>query len=296
MKLFLSGECGSAERESAVAHLIRNRLISYYYHGRKTNEIDELLQQCIDAKQSILLDSGAYSAFSSGVKIPLERFAEFCVKFQNKFDLIASLDVIGDADASDRNYQALLDAGATKVFPTFHYGEPFSFLEKMKKQSKVIGLGGVAQLGGGKKLLDFLDASWRRLTDKSGRPTHKVHGFAVTAGSLIMRYPWYSVDSASWLYAASYGTVAVFDNGKMNNIVVSQENSLVKQLGARHYNVLSEVERKWFLNYLAQRNITLEAVQNDYIPRQIINVHTYQLLEASAGKRLKSFQMTLLGE
>lgn len=293
MKLFLSGECGSAEREAAVAGKIRNRLLSYYYHGRTTGEPDELIKMCVAAKQTIFLDSGAFSAFNTGVKVPIDQFGKFCAKYEKWFDIIASLDVIGDAHASDKNFHLLRDMGATKVFPTFHYGEPFEFLDKMMKESKVIGLGGVAQLGSGKPLFDFLDACWARLTDSKGKATHKVHGFAVTSAYLIARYPWYSVDSASWLYAASYGAVAVFDNGKMNNVTVSGKSSQAKELGGRAYGVLSPSEQKWFRDYIAQCGVTIEQVSEDYIPRQIVNVYSYQLLEKIGGTRFKAYQMTL---
>lgn len=286
MKIFLSGQGNIDEA------LIRNRLYSYFYEGLKTNAITPNLQEAFRVKQCVLLDSGAFSAFNSKVQIPLERFAAFCTKHQHNFHLIASLDVIGDAVASMENYERLRDAGAN-VFPTFHYGEPMEYLEKMKRMSDVVGIGGVAQLGGGKKLLNWMDTAWQRLVDRSGKPTHRVHGFAVTAPSLIVRFPWYSVDSMSWLFSANNGSVCIFDGKRLHNVIVSETSAAAKDLGAMHYSVLSKPERDRLHAYLEQCGTTLEEVKAHHAPRQRIAAYSYQQLERIAGKTLDAFQMTL---
>lgn len=286
MKIFLSGQSNIDEA------LIRDRLYSYFYEGLKTDAITPKLREAFRVNQCVLLDSGAFSAFNSKVQIPLERFASFCVKHQQNFHLIASLDVIGDAVASMENYERLRDAGAT-VFPTFHYGEPTEFLEKMKRMSDVIGIGGVAQLGGGKKLLNWMDTVWSRLVDSSGKPTHRVHGFAVTAPSLITRFPWYSVDSMSWLFSASNGSVCVFDGRRLFNVVVSDTSSAVKDLGGMHYNTLSAAEKKVLHDYIDACGETFEECKIGHGPRQRIAAISYARLAEIAGNKLGSFQMTL---
>lgn len=297
MKLFLSGDLGSKDGERTLAPLIHNRLLSYYYNVTKSNEPDEVLLSCKPRKQGVLLDSGAYSAFNIGAKIDVQRFGAFCVKYAGMFDLIASLDVIGDATASDKNYQILHDVGATKVFPTFHYGEPFSFLEKMKKASKVIGIGGVAQLGGGRKLITFMDECWRRLSDAKGKPTHDVHGFAVGSGYLIQRYPWYSVDTASWVVAPVWGHTPVLRGGIIQNITVTKIGAIRQKLGGSHYDVMPKDAQKWFRDYIAQVGLTLEDVQDGTavgtLNRQRVSVYSYQLLEKTVATKMQSHQMTL---
>jgi len=43
----------------------------------------------------------------------------------------------------------------------------------------------------------------------------KVHGLAVTNQELIKNYPFYSVDSTTWLNGAIYGEYHEFENGKI---------------------------------------------------------------------------------
>jgi hypothetical protein len=52
----------------------------------------------------------------------------------------------------------------------------------------------------------FLDAVFSRTRDKA-----RVHGFGVTTSSLLDRYPFYSVDSATPMFASSNGRALVLD-------------------------------------------------------------------------------------
>ena len=46
----------------------------------------------------------------------------------------------------------------------------------------------------------------------------------MTGMDILKRYPWYSVDSTSWIEASRRGTYYEFKNGEMNAIPTSDKN------------------------------------------------------------------------
>jgi hypothetical protein len=53
----------------------------------------------------------------------------------------------------------------------------------------------------------WLDRCMDYITDDKGKPLVRFHGFGVTAVPLMLRYPWYSVDSTSWIILAANGKI-----------------------------------------------------------------------------------------
>jgi len=95
---------------------------------------------------SLMLDSGAFSAWMKQEKIPVEDYGKFLQKHGNDFDLIVNLDVIpgkfGQKEIPEEemiksieegwhNYYTLIDMGVpkSKLLHVFHQGEPFHYLE-----------------------------------------------------------------------------------------------------------------------------------------------------------------------
>ena len=72
----------------------------------------------------ILIDSGAYSEFSSGTKIDLGAYADWSQRWVGHADAIAGLDdIAGNWKRSLRNYEAF-----PLGFPTFHESDPAELL------------------------------------------------------------------------------------------------------------------------------------------------------------------------
>jgi hypothetical protein len=292
MKIYLSGNyLDNVER---VDKLVHRRLLSYYYDGM-TNVTETLRRQTALGKD-LFLDSGAYSALTQNLSIPLEKYTTFVLEWQDKFQKIAGLDVIGDAEASMKNFRYMKAAGA-RIIPTFHYGEPFEALDAMLAEcgEDGIGIGGVAQLGTGEALRNWLDLAWERIADKGGNPKVKVHGFAVTSPYYCMRYPWHSVDSTSWLMAGALGSVTIFMGGKLCKIAISASSPDAKKVGGIHYNELSPIEQAFVKNHIEALGTNLEecAVGGENFPaycaRAIVNIAAFQEMERIAAAADRRF-------
>lgn len=294
------------------------RLCSYHYKS-----IAEVL---IEAKQSgldfpLFLDSGAYSAKNLGVEISLDSYAEFILNNLSAFNEYANLDVIGDDKSSYKNYRKLQEYGLQPL-PVFHfnnYSGNVKYLKKYITDTDHIAIG-----GGASKSQGWLDTIWNEyLTDEKGRPLCKVHGFGITTHSILIRYPWYSVDSTTWVMASSVGElcVPVYKRGELNykagpmrigitpdsyksstntfkkkhnRILVDYIESHGFKLGKSHESkvkgnhTLKENER-WIIKGKKIRVIEEDGVSTNYIHRRWLNAIYFMNLQKYLTKNPVTF-------
>lgn len=143
----------------------------------------------------MMLDSGAFSEMTSGKPVDLGAYISFCQEHGAGYDAIINLDVIsGDVtervDAGKANLQRMLDAGVDAM-PVFHQGEPWSVLAELADGGRV-GLGLQRPI---RCAEEYLDGCFSRLSSRV-----RVHGFAMANEKYTGRYPFYSVDSATWVH------------------------------------------------------------------------------------------------
>ena len=156
----------------------------------------------------LFIDSGAFSAYTQGVNIDIQDYIAFIKKYKKYITVYANLDVIGDPVGTLKN-QKIMEKAGLKPLPCFHYGEPIKFLLKYMETHDYIAFGGMVPIST-KELAKWLDDLFANyICDSSGMPKVKVHGFGLTSLKLMLRYPWYSVDSTSWVVTGRLGNVYV---------------------------------------------------------------------------------------
>jgi len=199
---------------------------------RKPKDTEALSDLAIRAGQNIryhFMDSGAFSLrfladkWSKLRGLPsegyydspehfeyLDAYAAFVKKYRIAIDLYANVDVMGDSKRSFRNQMYLESLGIRPV-PVVHFQDGLDILEQyLDRGYKYIGLGGLARKALNPECQNWLDRIFDRICDTPDRtPSVKVHGFGVTGFRWLFRYPWYSIDSTSWRFHASYGSVIV---------------------------------------------------------------------------------------
>ena len=157
-------------------------------------------------KPQVLLDSGAYTAFKKGITINIDKYAEYVVEHGHEYAGCFNLDSIGNAPTSYANWKRLKDAGAETI-PVYHVGTPEEWLKKYLKQTDYIGLGAIANMDTQQRLFG-LGSIWKKyLIDPYGMPKYKIHGLGLTAIPIMLRYPWYSLDSFTPVISAVWGSV-----------------------------------------------------------------------------------------
>mgnify|MGYP001566356131 CR=1 FL=1 len=210
------GSPGDCKRERELNLLWILRLWSYY-HLRGTGE-----KMTKGKKVDLFLDSGAFSAFTQGIEINIQEYIEFIKEHEKHLEVYANLDVIGDPVGSYRN-QKIMERAGLKPIPCFHYGEdPKWLLKYMDEGNDYIALGGMAADKSGAALTSEKRQAWldqvfsNFICGPNGLPKVKIHGFGLTSLRLMMRYPWYSVDSTSWVVTGRMGSIYIprFRDGK----------------------------------------------------------------------------------
>jgi hypothetical protein len=100
----------------------------------------------------------------------------------------------------------------------YHIGEDISWLFRMLDLGcDYIGLGALS-MRGSDRADAFYSYVWSHLVNRDGRPIVKVHGLGEARRSRLMRYPWYSADSTSWIYAAQRTGQLVLPSGRAISI------------------------------------------------------------------------------
>lgn len=236
-------------------------------------------------KISMFLDSGAFSAYTKDKTIDIDKYIAFIKEHSHCIDIYANLDVIGDQDASWRN-QEYMESHGLDPLPVFHVEDDFKYLHKCIDEFDHFCLGGMAK-SPTKERVDFLDRCFNIICDTPDRtPIAKVHGFGMTSLKLMLRYPWYSVDSTSWVLTSRMGAIYIprkrggewiYDEDSWK-ITVS-EKSPALEIEGRHITTLPKRVVKQLVEYLDEIGYSLEDAASDYKIRDEINIIYFVELE-----------------
>lgn len=190
-----------------------NALVSFHYFAKY--DIAEMASWGL----RLIGDSGAYSSMSQGAEIDIDEFAKWGLRWKNDLAWVASLDVIGDKEATWHNYRYLRERGLEAV-PTIHYGCDPSELDRYAAEGvDFVGLGGmVGRKSEQARLLRWTLSVFRYARDN--HPQMRFHGWGITHNSLIMNLPWYSVDSSGFSSAYRFGRLALFDSSLGKNVAI----------------------------------------------------------------------------
>ena len=151
---------------------------------------------------------------------------------------------------------------------------------------------------------DWLDKVFAEITDDSGKPIIKTHGFAVTAVDFLYDYPFYSCDSMSWVIVAAFGGVFVpkfdtnindFDYRKPPYLVPISSKSTMREVG-NHFLHYGNSTKEHIVAFIEKESFTLEQVMDDFYYRSIINCRVLRRIESRlTNVRFQKREYDLLG-
>ncbi len=244
-----------------------SRLMSYYSIEvgklQPATKLWEVYERGKMKKVELFLDSGAYSAWSKKIEINIQEYIQFIKDHIDYLDHYSVLDAIGDPVQTLKNQKIMEDAGL-KPIPCFHYGEPLNYLTNYLDNYDYVSLGGMVPIPN-VSLIEWLDNLFSKfICDDKGMPKVKIHGFGMTSLDLMLRFPWYSVDSTSWVLTGRFGAVYVPKKkmGKydyMQNsmtINVSNRSPKDKEEG-QHFSTYSQMEQKEILEYFMAKGFEM---------------------------------------
>jgi len=271
---------------------IKRRLLSFQ-RIRQSKPIVTLEEHTLPDLE-IMLDSGAFSAWTRGIPIDIDDYAQFVLDNPGVFSIVANLDVIPGskgrtptqveinkaAQAGWENWKYLeKKLPGTKILHAFHYGESDAWLKKIMGETDYLAIGGIAMGLTTLQRQAWLDDLMQRvLTDDDGRPVRKFHGFGVTSLDILKRYPWFSVDSTSWVLTGRFGGVYI-PLGSADHKVVFSEQSPKQSEHGQHFSTYEPVHKRMIEEYLAEKGFTVEELTTNYIKRDELNVEFFLDIE-----------------
>jgi hypothetical protein len=246
----------------------------------------------------LFLDSGAYSAFAKKTKIDLNHYIDFIKNNDKYIEIYANLDVIGNAAATLKN-QKIMEKAGLRPLPVFHVGSDVSYLKYYIRNYDYVAIGGVvSKLFDKKTIISLLDQYFSRyICDKDGTPKIKTHGFGITNIKFIMRYPWFSVDSTSWVIGARTGIIFVpmkkdgvyrYDLEPLK-IPVSTKSPRTEKVD-QHINNFSPNKKSEILYYIKEKGFSLKQLAADYKKRDQFNVLYFIDLENYINTHPKKYK------
>lgn len=284
MKIYAAGSPGAPEQTEEHYDAYK-RLISYadVLEISRTNRwIREKLERRMITEKTknrfdsgpveLFLDSGAFSAMTKKVHIDLDEYIEFIKKHEKYISVYANLDVIDDPDATWKN-QKKMEAAGLHPLPTFHYGEDEKWLLRYLDRYEYIALGGMVPIST-RELSVWLDHLFAtRICGRDGMPKVKVHGFGMTSLKLMLRFPWYSVDSTSWVMTGRMGGIYMphWRNGEWEysedsiKVDLSSRSPTRKESGA-HISTLPPLHQKLVLRYIKEKGYHLGKSDYKQVP------------------------------
>jgi hypothetical protein len=138
-----------------------------------------------------------------------------------------------------------------------------------------------------------LETAWDIATDEEGKPYTKVHGFGMTTFSLMRAFPWYSVDSSSWLQIAAFGNALIeVSSGKILLVSFSPQSPSARDLQGSHYNTMPELQKAEVDAALAKHGYAAADLAAHHHPRQLVCARTYRSFETKGVERFTKRQST----
>lgn len=177
-----------------------------------------------------MIDSGAYSAWRLGKAIDRDAYCNFLLAERDWITSYINLDIIIPEDPekaarlSFENLEYLRTRGLEPM-AVFHAREDISWLDRMLDAGcKYIGLA-ARSLKSAQAIDEWYSLVWPRLLDSAGNPVVRVHGLGETRPQALLRYPWVSSDSVTWLNGQMYGWFFIGDGRIVGHANVSISSS-----------------------------------------------------------------------
>lgn len=263
-------------------------LESYHYIGRQS-ALDKIRRDNVQ----VFLDSGAYSAFTKGVEVDLKAYCRYILEND---DIIVKdggvrcasvLDSIGNPLQTWENQQAMERLGAAPL-PCYHYGDDERYLEYYISHYEYITIGGMVPISN-KQLEYWLDRIWATyLTDSSGTPRCKIHGFGLTSLQLIEDYPWHSVDSSAWVLRAANGIIMIPNVGAF----FVSNNSPSRQNEGQHVNSMLPAYRDTIIQAVEGAGFSMERIQTLYASRWAFNCYNFNTVNEQLNQSINSMRFS----
>lgn len=298
------------------------RCFSYSYCGYESpfahNRHLQGLNWCLDNDVRVFMDSGAHSFHNlsrfgktlmkkwginkedrlTATRKLITNFTDMYIRYikwnysvGRKFDFYVTLDAEKDCSKIYKMTKNLQKKGIWPI-PVYHGDDSLDWVRRyIGEGHKLLGVGMDRRGKPTKDAIHRYYDSVFNLTEKHGV---SCHGFAMT-GDGIFRWPWYSVDSTTYLKAAGYGKIlqVIPERQRIAEIHISSTSSSstpygnAKNLTPAAYNYLRDSAEKLGFDFDKLRDdFTLRAIYNVKVMHKAIDLHTKRGIKWTAWKSI----------
>ena len=244
--LYFAGNLNQIQRNVRDEVGMKNFLISFY----NTNNLDDYPEDI-----NIFMDSGGFTfrirGSSKNIQEYLKEYINFLKENEKRITCYANLDTKSVEES--RVNQKKMEAEGLLPIPVYHFSEFNSikyreWIKDLCSSYKYVALGGTA---GNKLNRKQLYSYFSYCFNIAEEHKTKIHGFGITATHLMKSFPFYSVDSSSWLMGERRHVWYLFDRGtlKVINIPKKIERGSGKY---RKITLWNSVQWKKFADYMEE--------------------------------------------
>lgn len=174
------------------------------------------------AKPPVRWSQGDFSFYDLTKGSPFRRYCDSYAAFMKKMEgtgvILANVDAISNPALTWEIQRFFEEEHGVQPVPIIHYGTPMEWVDRYTeaKKYKLLGVGGLGQGVSRHEYFSWADGFFTHICpEENGRlPIIRTHGFAMTSWELMCRYPWWSVDSATWVKLSAYGWLYVPRSGR----------------------------------------------------------------------------------
>lgn len=195
-----------------------NLLLSYAFHA--DTDLAAVRGDLVCGR--LMIDSGAFTAWSKGRAIGLSDYAGYLQRWSTCWDHAVTLDVIGDPAASRVNTRRLHDMGLA-VMPVFTRTDTLAEFDAMVRDTGYVCVGGLVGLpvAAQRARAGMLQ---RRALDAGGG----IHALGIGSMSSLRVIRPYSADASSVSGAFRFGTIVYFDGRELRCVSVTNTARLTR--------------------------------------------------------------------
>ena len=171
------------------------------------------------ARPKVAWGAGDFSYYDLKKGTPFREYCDEYAKFMKAMlekdpdILLANIDAISNPKLTWEIQRYFEDEHGVQPIPIVHCHCPMEWVDKYVESDKytLMGVGGLGQGISKSEYFDWGDRFFTHICPKSNdyKPVIRTHGFAMTSLQLICRWPWWSVDSATWVKLSAYGWIYV---------------------------------------------------------------------------------------
>lgn len=317
--VYLSGYFGSkwmTETEWIKRTKCKFRCYSYaytcpgaFYYNKK---MEESLAQSIKAGCGIMMDSSAFSfhkfvAKNQGVissqkakrgktqysyedierlrEQTIELYTAYAAKEGKDWDFYVNFDYIKHCPTI-YEMQKRLEKKGIRPIPVYHGDHSEDWMRRYCEEGyKLIGIGSIPR-DTWKEKRYYYDTVFN-IAEKFGV---KLHGLGQTSLSIMFQYPWYSVDSATWVKTAAYGKIIFVDpyRNVIGQLHISDKASSYKG----SYGTLPNTVQRQIRSVIEGYGFDFDKMRSDLALRSAYNAYLFSneiasLKEAISTARIK---------